>query len=129
VPPGARRLRVFYQVASAPAFTIGGGHLIDRAIRDCGGENVFADSPIPAPQVGLEGVLARQPDVIVAATTHARRPAWLDEWRAWPQLPAVSLGNLFVVDADLLHRPGPRFVDGMAQLCAVLADARARLRP
>jgi iron complex transport system substrate-binding protein len=122
-------VRVFYQVASAPAFTIGGGHLIDHAIRDCGGENVFADSPIPAPQVGLEGVMARRPEAIVAATSHARRPAWLDEWRAWPQLPAVSLRNLFVVDADLLHRPGPRFVDGMAQLCAVLRDARTRLPP
>jgi len=28
------------------------------------------------------------------------------------------------VDADLLHRPGPRFVDGVAQLCAVFARAR-----
>jgi iron complex transport system substrate-binding protein len=126
-PPGAARVRVFYQVSAAPVFTIGGGHLIDQAIGQCGGVNVFADSPIPAPQVGLEGVLARHPQAIIAATARARRPAWLDEWRAWPQLPAVSLDNLFVVDADLLNRPGPRFVDGMAQLCDALAQARARL--
>ena len=127
VPAGTTRIRVFYQVAGAPVFTIGGGHLIDAAIRACGGANVFADSSIPAPQVGIEGVIARHPQAIVAATAGARRPAWLDDWRAWPQVPAVRLGNLFVVDADLLHRPGPRFVDGMAQLCGALAQARARL--
>jgi iron complex transport system substrate-binding protein len=121
---GRRSVKVFYQVASAPIFTIGGGHLIDRALGECGGINVFADARIPAPQVDVEAVLARQPDVIVAATAGARRPAWLDEWRAWPQLPAVRLDNLVVVDADRLHRAGPRFIDGMAQLCDALATAR-----
>jgi iron complex transport system substrate-binding protein len=124
---GRRPVRVFYQVAGAPLFTIGGQHLISRALADCGGVNVFADVQIPAPQVDIEGVLARSPDAIVAATPGARRPSWLDDWRAWPQLPAVSLRNLLVVDADLLNRPGPRFVDGMAQLCAALEEARGRL--
>ena len=125
-PPGARRVRVFYQVASGPIFTIGGRHLIDGAIGACGGTNVFADSALPAPQVNIEAVLERQPEAIVAATARARRPAWLDAWRAWPQLPAVRRDSLFVVDADLLHRAGPRFVDGMAQLCRTLEEARRR---
>jgi iron complex transport system substrate-binding protein len=124
---GRRSVKVFYQVASAPIFTIGGGHLIDRALAECGGVNVFADARIPAPQVDIEAVLARRPDVIVAATAGARRPAWLDEWREWPQLPAVRLDNLVVVDADRLHRAGPRFIDGMAQLCDALATARRRM--
>jgi hypothetical protein len=39
-------------------------------------------------------------------------------------LPAARDAGLAVVDADLMHRPGPRFVDGVAQLCAVVARAR-----
>jgi iron complex transport system substrate-binding protein len=74
--------------------------------------------------VDLEAVLAQRPEVIVAATAGAARPAWLDDWKAWPQLPAVRNGNLFVVDADRLHRAGPRFVDGMQELCEALAGAR-----
>jgi iron complex transport system substrate-binding protein len=124
---GRRPVRVFYQVAGTPIFTIGGGHLIDQAIRDCGGFNVFADVHIPAPQVDVEAVLARKPEAIVAATARAERPAWLDEWRQWPQLPAIAHGNLFVVDADRLHRAGPRFVDGMAELCAAIDAARGRV--
>jgi ABC-type Fe3+-hydroxamate transport system substrate-binding protein len=55
-------------------------------------------------------------------------PAWLDAWLAWKTLPAVERGNLYAIDANLLHRAGPRFVDGMERLCAVLDEARNKLR-
>ncbi|HZW75695.1 MAG TPA: cobalamin-binding protein, partial [Caldimonas sp.] len=103
-------------------------HLISSAIELCGGENVFASLRLPAPQVSVEAVLAAAPEAIVAGTDDAVRPAWLDEWTRWPRIPAVEYGNLFVVDANLLPRASPRFVDGAAQLCAALERARAILR-
>jgi len=121
---GAEPLRVFYQVSDAPLFTLGGKHLVSRALALCGGRNVFADLALPAPQVSVEAVLAANPQVIVAGTADAQRPPWLDRWREWPALDAVRRHSLFVVDANLLHRPGPRFVDGVAELCAALAQAR-----
>ncbi|MFI4925592.1 MAG: cobalamin-binding protein, partial [Vicinamibacteria bacterium] len=123
VRPGAR-IRVFYQLSDAPLYTIGADHTITQAIALCGGENVFASLPVPAPVVNVEEVLAQKPALIVAGTEGARRPRWLDEWRRWPALPAARDAGLAVVDADLMHRPGPRFVDGVAQLCAVVARAR-----
>jgi iron complex transport system substrate-binding protein len=118
------RLRVFYQVSDLPLYTLGGRHLVSQAIARCGGANVFGDLSIPAPQVSIEAVLAADPQVIVAGTDFARRPAWLDAWSRWPALSAMRYGNLFVVDANLLHRPGPRFVDGVVQLCRALDGAR-----
>jgi iron complex transport system substrate-binding protein len=115
---------VFYQLSDAPLYTIGADHTITQAIALCGGENVFASLPVPAPVVNVEEVLAQKPALIVAGTEGARRPRWLDEWRRWPALPAARDAGLAVVDADLMHRPGPRFVDGVAQLCAVVARAR-----
>ncbi|PMS36128.1 iron complex transport system substrate-binding protein [Trinickia symbiotica] len=47
-------------------------------------------------------------------------------WRAWPRLEAVARGNLFVLDADLIDRPGPRFALGAAALCRDLDIARSR---
>ena len=119
-------LRVFYQVSEVPLFTLGGRHLVSRAIALCGGRNVFDALTIPAPQVGVEAVLAADPQVIVAGTDEAKRPAWLDGWDAFASLAAAQRRALYVVDANLLHRPGPRFVNGVAQLCAALADARRR---
>ncbi|MGH8713920.1 MAG: cobalamin-binding protein [Casimicrobiaceae bacterium] len=122
---GAAPLRVFYEIWDQPLYTIGGKHLISAAIGLCGGENVFAGLSLPAPSVSAEAVLAARPDLIVAGTDGGIRPAWLDAWRQWPGLPAVARGNLFVVDANLLHRAGPRFVDGAEALCAVIDRARA----
>jgi iron complex transport system substrate-binding protein len=118
---------VFYEIWHQPLYTIGGAHLISAAIDLCGGENVFRELSLPAPSVSVEAVLAARPSAIVAGTDGAIRPAWLDDWRQWTDLPAVRAGNLFVVDANLLHRAGPRFVDGAEALCAVIDRARANV--
>jgi iron complex transport system substrate-binding protein len=121
-----RNLSVFYEIWPSPLFTIGGTHLISQAIAACGGTNVFAALTLPAPTVSVEAVLAAKPEAIVAAADDGLRPDWLDQWRRWPALPAVAQGNLLVVDGNLLHRPGPRFVDGILQLCSALDAARNR---
>lgn len=117
-------LRVFYQVSGAPLFTLGGTHLVSQALALCGGRNVFAQLTLPAPEVNVEAVLATNPQVIVAGTDDGRRPSWLDAWSQWPALDAVRDHALYTVDANLLHRPGPRFAQGIAQLCRTLENAR-----
>ncbi len=124
---GGPRVRVFYEIWHQPLYTIGGGHLISAAIDRCGGENVFASLTLPAPSVSVEGVIAAAPEAIVAGTDGALRPPWLDAWQSWRSLPAVAADNVFVVDANLLHRAGPRFINGMEALCSALDRARAHL--
>jgi iron complex transport system substrate-binding protein len=124
----AAKVSVFYEIWPRPLYTVGGKHLITAMLGLCGGENVFARLAVPAPAVGIEDVLAARPEAIIAGTDDAVRPAWLDEWRRWGEIPAVARGNLFVVDANLLHRAGPRFVDGAEELCVALDRARENLR-
>jgi len=121
---GARPISVFYEVWSDPLQTIGGRHLISEAIALCGGANVFGAQTLPAPSVSIEAVVAAKPEVIVAGSDDGRRPPWLDDWKRWPSVPAVRHGNLFVANGDLLHRSGPRFVEGVEALCAMLDEAR-----
>ena len=120
----ARKVRVFYEIWDAPLYTIGGRHLITQAIEVCGGENIFAALTLPAPAVDVEAVLAAKPEAIIAGAERGARPGWLDGWRRWKELPAVAKDRLYAVDADLLHRPGPRFLDGVDALCAAIAAAR-----
>ena len=121
------KVRVFYEIWHLPLYTVGGKHLISAAIDLCGGENVFAALKLPAPSVSIEAVLAAAPEAIVAGTDGALRPTWLDAWAPWRSVPAVARGNLLVVDANLLHRAGPRFIDGVEQLCMALDRARINL--
>jgi iron complex transport system substrate-binding protein len=122
---GSQAIAVFYEVWNEPLQTIGGRHLISEAIALCGGTNVFGALTLPAPAVSFEAVVAAAPEAIVAGSDDGRRPVWLDDWQRWRSVPAVRYGNLFVADGDLLHRSGPRFVDGVETLCAMLDKARA----
>jgi iron complex transport system substrate-binding protein len=122
---GKRLVHVFYEVSDTPLYTVGGAHPITQALALCGAQNVFVSLGLPAPEVGIEAVLAARPDAIVAGTAGAVVPTWLDDWKRWPEVPAVHNHKLFVVDANLLHRSGPRFVEGVEQLCAVIERARA----
>ncbi len=122
----ASRVVVFYEVWNSPLYTVGGSHLISHAIELCGGSNPFGAESLPAPHVSVEAVLAARPQAIIAGGEGTAKPAWLEEWRRWPLLPAVAAGELHAVDADLLHRAGPRFVEGVAALCATIEGVRQR---
>lgn len=117
---------LFYQVWHRPLMTVGGGQIISDAIRLCGGDNVFAGLAGLSPAVSVEAVLAADPEAIVASGMGRGDPVGLDDWRRWSRLRATRRGNLFFVPADLMQRPTPRLLEGMAQLCEHLETARSR---
>lgn len=118
---------VFYEIWNRPLYTINGEQLISDVIRLCGGANIFANLRVLAPVVTQEAVLRADPVAVIASGMGGRRPEWLDEWKAWPHLQAVKLGNLFALDSDLMNRQGPRIAEGAQRLCEVLDTARARM--
>ena len=121
-------VRVFYQVWNRPLITVNGEHVISKVLRLCGGENVMAALPALAPEIGRELVLRADPEVIVASGSDGGHPAWLQEWKAFPDLAAVRQGNLYAVRPELLQRHTPRLLDGAEEMCRILQEARARRR-
>lgn len=120
----SKPLRVFLQVNSRPLYTVNGRQLMSEVLEVCGGRNVFEDLNQLAPQVSLEAVIARNPDVIVV--TDDGEPGALDEWRKWTHLEAVRTDNLYQLPASDLAQASTRLADGAAMLCRVLETARAR---
>ena len=110
-------VRVFYQVWDQPLYTIGGGQIISDALAVCGAKNVFDDLKLPAPQVSIESVLQRNPEVIIASTQ-----AQLDAWKAWPQIDAVKHGRLLLLADKGLERPSGQMLEATARLCEQLAS-------
>ncbi|MBA1378804.1 cobalamin-binding protein [Pseudomonas brassicacearum] len=106
---------VFYQVWDRPLYTVGGGQIISDALAVCGAHNVFADLDLPAPQVSVESVLQRQPQVILATDQ-----AQLDAWKAWP----VAQGRLLLVPDKGLERPSGQMIEATARLCGLIAPDR-----
>ena len=120
------RVRVFYQVWDRPLVTVNGNHVISKAMRLCGGENVLAALPALAPEIDRELVLRADPEAIVASGPDGARPAWLDDWRAFPALAAARHDNLYAIRPELLQRHTPRLLDGAEELCRILEAVRLK---
>jgi len=120
------RVRVFYQVWDRPLITVNGEHVISKAMRLCGGENVLAALPALAPEIDRELVLRADPEAIVASGADGARPAWLDDWKAFPALAAVRHDNLYSIRPELLQRHTPRLLDGAEELCRILEAVRLK---
>lgn len=119
-----QKIKVFYQIWNKPIMTISGSHLISEIIELCGGENVFANIKTLTPRISLESVLASKAEAVVSGGMGKARPEWLDEWKAWPELPAVKKGQLYFIDPALMQRVGPRILLGADRLCELLDRAR-----
>lgn len=110
--------QAFYQVWDRPLMTVGGRHWISDALAICGVRNVFGDLDSAAPVVSREAVLRRTPHLIVSGND---APDPRATWQAYARLPAVERDAFVRVDADRLHRPTPRLIDGIAELCRGVA--------
>ena len=111
----ARRPRVLF-LLGLPGFTVGEHSYLDDVIRLAGGTNVAENVAQPYPDLSAESIAALDPDVIVVARevpfgadVRSREP--------WRSLQAVRDGRVVTPpDDDILERPGPRIVDGVAWL-------------
>ncbi|NWA68363.1 cobalamin-binding protein [Pseudomonas reactans] len=108
----AEPLRVFYQVWSQPLYTVGGGQIISDALNVCGARNVFDDIKLPAPQVSIESVLQRDPEMILVGDQ-----AQKDAWKVWPAMAE----RVRVVPDKGLERPSGQMLEAVARLCEVIA--------
>ncbi|HET9343494.1 MAG TPA: helical backbone metal receptor [Candidatus Eremiobacteraceae bacterium] len=99
-----------------PGFTAGKSSYLDDLIRMAGGVNVAGNVDQAYPDLSGEAIAAMQPDVIVVGRevpfgqdVRSREP--------WRSLAAVRSGRIEVSpDDDILERPGPRIVEGLAWL-------------
>jgi vitamin B12 transport system substrate-binding protein len=112
-------LRVFYQVWDKPLYTVGGGQIISDALQVCGARNVFSDLTLPAPQVSIEAVLQRNPEVILGSDQ-----SQLNAWQNWPQVAAVKQQQLLLVTDKGLERPSGQMIDATAKLCQLILPHR-----
>ncbi|MEO7774644.1 MAG: cobalamin-binding protein [Steroidobacteraceae bacterium] len=124
----ATPLQVFLQVWDHPLYTVGGQQPLSEALALCGAHNVFADLSVPGPVVSTEAVLARAPDVVVAAAQAGQAVQWLEQWRAYATLRATRSNNLIAFEDTSLTRVGPGAIIATEKLCRLLDAARARLR-
>jgi iron complex transport system substrate-binding protein len=118
---GGRRPSVLLQVWNRPVYTVGGRHLMSDALEVCGARNVFADLAEAGPVVDTESVIARDPDIIVAAAPAGEGATWVADWKRLKGLSAVRNGRVVDFEDQALSRLGPSVIDATEALCRTLA--------
>jgi iron complex transport system substrate-binding protein len=120
-----KAVSVFLQVNDRPLYTVNGKHIISEIAALCGGANVFADLRDLAPTIGIEAVIAANPEAIVSTDDTVADA--MAHWRRWDAIAAVRAGNVFTLSSDELARATPRLVQGARAMCNTLETARENL--
>lgn len=112
---------VFYEVWHDPMLTAGGAGFISDLIHEAGGRNIFAAIDAETPRVNVEAVIRARPEVMILPLEEsgiAGRRAYWEQWLGRGRVRFVA------IDPDLLHRPGPRLLDGLEMLQQALHGDR-----
>jgi iron complex transport system substrate-binding protein len=112
---------VFYVVYNDPPMTAGPRTFIGQLISLAGGRSIFTDSSQLWPNVAMEEIVRRDPDLVIvpAGDSSANPLARFRQLTGWRALRAVRDGHVVTVPADLVNRPSPV----IARSAHVLLDA------
>ncbi|ECP4564934.1 ABC transporter substrate-binding protein [Listeria monocytogenes] len=103
---------------SPDLYTAGKDTFMNEMLELAGGTNVVTESGfIPYNE---EKVVELQPDIILSVYPDAK--ATIQKRAAWKDIPAVKNDKIYEMDANKLSRPGPRLLEGAADIQAVLEN-------
>lgn len=115
---------VFYELdATEPTkpWTAGPGTFVDQLITRAGGENLGGSLDGAWVQISQEALIINDPEIIVMGDSiYGITAEQVAERAGWENLKAVTDGQIYPFDDDLVSRPGPRLVDGLIELARII---------
>ncbi|MDL1892459.1 cobalamin-binding protein [Sphingobacteriales bacterium CHB3] len=110
-------------VSLQPIIVAGRGTFLAELIELAGGMNTAAQTSSTYPAYSREAVLKDNPDVLIFMSGILSNPAELSQlYPEWKTLNAFRRKKIFVIDSDIVSRPGPRAVDGLEMLYKVIQE-------
>jgi iron complex transport system substrate-binding protein len=116
---------VFIEVDDRPLYTVNGRHIMSEIVELCGGRNVFADLNALAPAIGIEAVIAANPQAIISTDDTVQDAAAV--WSRWRHIEAVRTGNVYTLRSDDIARATTRLTVAAEAVCRTRDTARQRL--
>ena len=118
------RPKILWGQLKAPMYSAGPGSFIHDLVTRAGGQNIAADTGAAWPQLGLETLVTRNPDIIIVSGQDSvairESVERLRQTAGWKSIAAIVTGSVYEVSLDLLGRPGPRLVSGLESLAILL---------
>jgi len=104
----------FVEIGQNPLFTVGAKTLIGELVTLAGGRNVVAqEGYVP---YSLEQLVKDNPYVYLSTKGSMSDPEDIAVRPGYEQLTAVEQGRIYLLDDNLVSRPGPRIAEGLKQI-------------
>lgn len=121
LPPGARQLRVYYEVSSG-GYAAGPQSFIGELMARLGVQNIVTPELGPFPRINPEYVVRANPDLIMIGSRNA---AGLEQRPGWQGMRALRERRVCIFSADesdVLVRPGPRMAEAARLMARCIAE-------
>jgi iron complex transport system substrate-binding protein len=119
---GIYRPGVFLEMGDDPLISVGPGSFASDLLEIAGGRNVLSRSSSRYFKCTLEEVLLANPEVIIICSMSSDDSCLAQKrwWKRWTNISAVHNNRIYVVEADLITRPGPRMVEGLIEIAKAI---------
>ncbi|MFZ5877161.1 MAG: ABC transporter substrate-binding protein [Nitrospirota bacterium] len=116
--------RVLYLVDDVPTITIGPKSFLYDVVIKAGGKPLETGPSESYPRVGMEAIVRFDPEVIFfAGDSDAGAAEHAAAWQRWSGISAVNADRMYAIPRDLVNRPGPRIIDAVEFIAAMLHPA------
>ena len=116
----APKVTTFLEIYSKPLMTAGAGTFINDMIGIAGGANIGAAAGSGYPNFSTEILFKDDPAVYIADSGSMSTPGDLTKRAGYSDLTAVKDGHVYVIQDNLIARPGPRLAQGLQDLAKMI---------
>ncbi|AOF84240.1 periplasmic binding family protein [Hydrogenophaga sp. RAC07] len=125
LPPGARSLRVYYEV-SAGGYAAGTQSFIGELMARLGVQNIVTPDLGPFPRINPEYVVRANPDLIMIGARNVHGMAQRPGWSGMRALREQRVCVFTAEESDVLVRPGPRMAEAARVMARCISEKGLR---
>jgi len=108
-------------ISNDPLTVVGGTGFLNELIDKAGGKNIFAENGQDYFPTTVEEIIQKKPEYIILPSKNEQIYAQLlAQYPSLQNTPADISKQVFLIDPDLIYRPGPRMFQGLLKLTHIL---------
>ncbi|MHB8202874.1 MAG: ABC transporter substrate-binding protein [Desulfomonilaceae bacterium] len=117
---GHEKPTVLFVIGIRPLVVAGGKSFLGALVREAGGSNIAEFTAVEYPKFSIEEVIRRNPDIIFMLDKECQSDDCVKQWKDYGYLKAIRNNRVYVLDADLISRPGSRTIEALEKLAEFL---------
>ena len=113
----ADKEKIFWEVGANPIFTVGNQSFVNEYNKYINGINVFEYIDMRYPNISVESVIEKNPDMIMLVNMGDVSDQEILKWNKYKNITAVKNNKIYLLEADDIFTPTPKkFLNGIKVL-------------